>query len=429
VTASAVSIPRRRFSRIIPVAFLMYTIAFMDRLNIGMALPYMEKDLHFNASVAGLASGILFIGYLFFQMPGGHLAEKWSAKKFILIALFVWGAFAMLTGLVTNVTELLIVRFLVGVAEGGVWPATLVLIGHWFPREERARARNLWVLCLPFASVMQAPLSGYILSVSNWHWLFVIEGFIPWVWAIVWAIAIVDWPHQASWLAPEERTFIETSIAAEREDREMKNVTLGQALGTKAAWMYTFAYVCQAFPGYGIAFFLPSLLKKAGFPIGTVGILTALPFAMAIIGILVHGFLSDRSMKRRIHVMIPMGITGASLIISSLFQNSLPILSIILLIIAGWGLYAFLGPFWTMVEQTFPADVAGPLMGFVNAIGNLGGFFSATIVGALVTATKSFELGFLFLGVMAGLMLLFMSQVRIKEGEAARVTPTSSVTA
>jgi sugar phosphate permease len=429
VTASAVSIPRRRFSRIIPVAFLMYTIAFMDRLNIGMALPYMEKDLHFNPSVAGLASGILFIGYLFFQMPGGHLAEKWSAKKFILIALFVWGAFAMLTGLVTNVTELLIVRFLVGVAEGGVWPATLVLIGHWFPREERARARNLWILCLPVASVIQAPFSGYILSVSNWHWLFLIEGFIPWLWAIVWAIAIIDWPHQASWLSPEERNFIETSIAAERQDREMKNVSLGQALGTKAAWMYTLAYVCQAFPGYGIAFFLPSLLKKAGFPIGTVGILTALPFAMAIIGILVHGFLSDRSMKRRIHVMIPMGITGAALIISSLFQTAAPVVSIVLLIIAGWGLYAFLGPFWTMVEQTFPPEVAGPVMGFVNAIGNLGGFFSATVVGALVTATKSFEPGFLFLGVMAGLMLLFMSQVRVKEGDAARVTPTSSVTA
>jgi MFS family permease len=154
------SLPQARWKRIIPAAFVMYTIAFMDRLNVGMGLPYMEKDLHFGATAAGLASGILFIGYLFLQMPGGHWAERWSAKRFILYALIAWGACAMATGWVTNLTELLVVRFLLGVAEGGVLPATLVLLGHWFAREERVRARNLFYLCLPVASVVFAPLSG-----------------------------------------------------------------------------------------------------------------------------------------------------------------------------------------------------------------------------------------------------------------------------
>ncbi|MCL8207672.1 MAG: MFS transporter [Actinomycetia bacterium] len=423
------SIPRGRYTHIIPVAFLMYTIAFMDRLNIGMALPYMAKDLHFSPTIAGLVSGILFVGYLFFQMPGGHLAERWSAKKFVLVALFVWGAFAMLTGFVRTVPELLVVRFLVGVAEGGVWPATLVLLAHWFPREERARARNLWILCLPVASVIQAPLSGWLLTVSNWHWLFVIEGLLPWVWAIAWALFISDWPRTARWISAEERAYIEAAIAAERDDREHKEYnTLGRALKTKEAWIYAVAYICQAIPGYGIAFFLPSLLKKAGMPIGEVGVFTAMPFAMAIVGLLVHGWLSDRSLKRRIHVIVPILILGVGVLASSLTQG-IPALSIALLIAAGWGLYAFLGPFWTMVEQTFPVETAGPVMGFVNAIGNLGGFFGPLAVGYLVTATGGYEAGFLFLGLAAVLMAVLMSFVRVREGEAARVSPSGRATA
>jgi nitrate/nitrite transporter NarK len=258
--------------------------------------------------------------------------------------------------------------------------------------------------------------------------MFVIEGVLPWIWAVIWAIAVEDWPRTAPWIAPAEREFIETALAAERADRELKTAThLGQALRTAQAWIFAIAYIGPNVASYGVSFFLPSLLKHAGYPIGVVGLLTALPFAMATVGILVHGFLADRSMHRRVHVIVPVAVLGVGLIISSLFQTVAPVVAILLLIAAGWGLYAYLGPFWTVVEQTFPAETAGPVMGFVNAIGNISGFFGPLVVGALVSSTHSYEPGFLFLGAWALIAVGLMSLIRIKEGAAARVTPGLTV--
>src|SRR5207237_7957306 len=147
-----------------------------DRVNIGFAIPGIEKSLAVSATIAGLVSGIFFVGYVLLQIPGGQLAMKWSAKRFVFFSLIAWGIFAILTGLVQNTTQLLIVRFLLGVAEGGVWPATLVLLGRWFPMEERARANSYWMFCLPVASTISPPLSALILTWSQWRTLFILEG-------------------------------------------------------------------------------------------------------------------------------------------------------------------------------------------------------------------------------------------------------------
>jgi MFS family permease len=155
---------RRRWTRLIPVAIIVYIISFMDRTNIGFALDGMHKDLGIDAAQQGLAAGIFFIGYLVLQIPGGHLAEHWSAKKFVGIMLFVWGVVAVATGFVQNFWELLIARFLLGVAEAGIWPAILVLISHWFPAAERARAYAFWMMNIAISSIITAPLSGWIIS-------------------------------------------------------------------------------------------------------------------------------------------------------------------------------------------------------------------------------------------------------------------------
>jgi len=139
----------------------------------------MGKSLHIGKAEEGLAGGIFFIGYLFLQIPGGHLAEHWSAKRFVGIMILIWGVFAILSGLVQNFTQLLIVRFIRGVAEGGIWPAILVLISHWFPAKERARAYGFWMMNIAIASIITAPLSGWILTFGSWRWLFFIEGIFP----------------------------------------------------------------------------------------------------------------------------------------------------------------------------------------------------------------------------------------------------------
>ena len=179
----------------------------------------MGKDLHLDSTAQGLAGGIFFIGYLVLQIPGGYLAERWSAKKFVGIMVLIWGVFAILSGLVQNFTQLLIVRFLLGVAEGGIWPAILVLISHWFPARERARAYGFWMMNIAIASIITAPLSGRILTWGDWRDLSLIEGVFPFLIAApLWWWLVADRPAEAAWTSKEERAYIETSLERERAD-------------------------------------------------------------------------------------------------------------------------------------------------------------------------------------------------------------------
>lgn len=407
---------------VIPVAFLMYTIAFVDRINIGVALPSMSKALHFSAAVGGLASGIFFVGYLILQIPGGHLAERRSAKWVVFTLLLAWSAFAILTGFVQNVPQLLVVRFLLGLTEGGVWPATLVLLAHWFPQDERARANNLWMLCLPVAAAVASPVSGAILAATqdNWRLLFVVEGIPPLIWAAVWAVVIRDHPREASWLSRDAEEKLEARLRAERESRDRPDLsTYRRALTSWPTWLFILIYFFSTIPGYGFTTFLPSLLKSQGLPIETVGVLTALPFVAAIIGLIVVGMLSDRIRHRRYWIAGPFVLVGVGILVSLVAAGSVAG-TVAILSIAGLGLYAYLGPFWATVDQVIPAGVAGGAMGLINALGNLGGFAGPYAVGALATSTGGFQAGFALLGVSALIMAALAMLIRVREGEAAK---------
>jgi len=193
----AQAIPAQRWLRIIPAAFLMYTIAFMDRNNIAFGFFGMQKDLQIGATASGIAAGIFFFGYLFLQVPGSLLAEKWSAKRFIIVALLVWGVCSMATAFVQNLTQLLIVRFVLGVVEGGVSPATMILLTKWFPLSERSRANALWYLCIPVASIVTGPVSGWILTHYDWRMLFLLEGAPAVVLRVICLFYLEDGPAHA----------------------------------------------------------------------------------------------------------------------------------------------------------------------------------------------------------------------------------------
>src|SRR3982074_2661438 len=202
ITGSRISL---RWIRIIPVALIMYTIAFIDRTNISLALPHISRDLHLDPQQAGTVAGIFFWGYLALQIPGGHLAKNWSAKKFISVLLVVWAVFAVGCGLARTYHELLLLRLLLGVAESGVYPATLILLSHWFSRAERARANAFWLLCLPGAVILASPFSGWILDHWNWRVMLVAEGSLPFLWLAIWLAFIQDHPSEATWLPEDER--------------------------------------------------------------------------------------------------------------------------------------------------------------------------------------------------------------------------------
>src|ERR1019366_9275442 len=252
----------QRWLHIIPVSFIMYTIAFIDRTNISLALPSMSKALHMNPTQAGGAAGIFFWGYVVLQIPGGHLAERWSAKRFVAILLVMWGVCSVACGLVQTWQQFWVMRLLLGVAEGGVWPAVLVLLSHWFPRGERARANAYWMLCLPVAVILSSPLSGWILGRWNWRVLLIAEGALPFFWLVIWWAFIDDYPQQASWISPGERDFLSVTLQQESVELDPTMSTSSwQALLRPAVLVMVGVYLMENIGSYGYLFWLPSALE------------------------------------------------------------------------------------------------------------------------------------------------------------------------
>ena len=388
-TATTVPAPvgRARWTRLIPVAIAVYVISFMDRTNIGFAFDGLGKDLHLNSAGKGLAGGIFFIGYLVLQIPGGYLAERWSAKKFVGIMILVWGVMAVANGLVQNYTELLVVRFLLGVAEGGIWPAILVLISHWFPARERARAYGFWMMNIAIASIITAPLSGWILTWGDWRSLFFVEGVFPFVIAApLWWWLVADRPSQASWVTREEREYIETSLA--RENAEAPRFAgYRSVFRSSVVWRLVLVYFFIQVGFYGLNLWLPHLIKTTiGSSYLVVGGVTAIPYLFAIAGLWFNARSADRTGRYSIHIMASLLIGAVALVLSVVF-GSIVALSVFLVSIAMAGALAYDGPFWASASQAVPVALAGGAMGLINALGNLGGFIGPSVAGFLQDAS------------------------------------------
>jgi MFS family permease len=374
-----------RWARLIPVAILVYIISFMDRTNIGFALSGLQNDLHLNSAQQGLAAGIFFIGYLTLQIPGGHLAEHWSAKKFVGIMILVWGVLAVLSGFVQTFGQLLLVRFLLGVAEAGIWPAILVLISHWFPVAERARAYGFWMMNIAISSIITAPLSGWILTFGDWRWLFWIEGAFPFLIAApLWWWLVADHPREARWCSPEERNYLERALAADRAKEPAEHRGLRAVVTNGVIWRLTVIYFLIQVGFYGLNTWLPTVVKTiTGEAIWEVGLVTAIPYVVAMAGLWFNGRAADRTGRYSTHVFVSMLIGAVTLVISVWVGASIPALAIFLISLAMGGALADDGPFWAAASRAMPVVVAGAAMGFINAVGNLGGFVGPYLGGWL----------------------------------------------
>ena len=402
----------QRWLHIIPVSFIMYTIAFIDRTNVSLALPSMSKALHMNPTQAGGAAGIFFWGYVALQIPGGHLAERWSAKRFVSILLVVWGICSVGCGLVHTWQQFWAMRLLLGVAEGGVWPAVLVLLSHWFPRGERARANAYWMLCLPIAVIVSSPLSGWILGRWNWRVLLIAEGALPFLWLIIWWIFVDDYPREASWISKEEREYLETTLL--QESCEINSVEPNSEGAQDTVWravvkfwrallnpivlVMVVVYLMQNIGNYGYLFWLPSALQHIQTMSNQlVGWLAAIPYIVTAIGMVLFSRHSDQKHERRHHVAFGLVWGGACMLASTLLTGHFPMLGFMAISLVGAGSYGMLGPFWAIPTETLPRSISGPAMGMVNALGNLGGYFGPLAVGFVYHRTGDFRYGFAFL--------------------------------
>lgn len=395
---------------------IVYIVSFMDRTNISYAFAGIGHDFHVTKAQQGLAAGIFFIGYVLLQIPGGWLAEHWSARKFVAIMIVFWGLMALACGLVHNFTQLIVVRFFLGVAEGGIWPAILVLISHWFPVSERARAYGFWMANLAISSIITQPLSGWIISISDWRTLFLVEGVLPFVIALpLWLIFIRDRPRDAEWCTVAERDFIEQSIARDRAN-EPQQASFFDMLSNGTIWKLVGVYFLIQIGFYGLNMWLPTLIKtltKQGF--GTVGLIAALPYLTAIVCLYGNGWLADRNRRYAFHIFLATALAAVSLALSVFVAPASIALSIAFICLAIGGALAYDGPFWAAASRVLPVAVAGSAMGLINALGNLGGYVGPYLGGYLQDRTGSFvATAILFASalLLAGLVALTIKPAR-----------------
>ena len=417
--------PSRRWGHIIPIALVMYTISFVNRTSISLALPKISADLHLNPQQAGVVAGIFFWGYLALQIPGGHLAQHWSARKWIAICLVAWGIFAAACGLVRDYHQLLTFRLLLGVAESGVWPATLVLLSHWFSRAERARANAYWMLCLPGAVVLSSPMIGWMLDHWTWRVMFVATAALPFVWLPLWLWFIRDSPTEAPWLPEVERVSVLEILNRENTQLEEGRIRHIHALLRPQTLLLIAIYFCFTGGQFGLLFWLPSAIEKLKtFNSFTAGILYVLPFLFGAFCLVLNSRHSDKVQERRLHVAGAMIAGGTCLLLAVATISHSLLLSFAFIVFTGASAFGPMGPFWTIPTETLPSRVSGSVMGIVNSLGNLGGFFAPLMVGFLNRRSGNFLAGFAFLGALtvAGgvLALLLRTAPRLPRREVAR---------
>lgn len=406
-----------RWARLVPVAFITYSLAYVDRANysIGSASG-LGNDLGITGSQDALLGALFFLGYFLFQIPGAWYAEARSAKKLIFGSLILWGVLASLTGVLTDISLLYAVRFLLGVAESVVLPSMLIFLSHWFTKAERSRANAFLILGNPVTVLWMSIVSGYLVGSFGWRGMFIIEGLPAVAWAFIWWKLVQDRPIEANWLPASEREWLEQELAAEQ--KALKPVrNYAEAFRTPLVIILSAQYFCWSIGVYGFVIWLPSILR-AGSTAGVVevGWLSAAPYLLATVLMVVASTVSDRSGLRRAFVW-PFLVIGALAFLGSfLLGTSSFWLSFGLLVVAGGAMYAPYGPFFAWVPETLPRNVAGGAMALINSCGALGSFVGSYAVGWMNKATGSPNVSYLM---MAGALLLSgLLTLAVRESEA-----------
>jgi sugar phosphate permease len=417
---------QRRWTRLLPIMMVAFIIAFMDRTNIGFAIPTMGKDLSLSPSILGFASGVLFLGYGITQTLGGWIADRGHGKALIAWLLVLWGTTAILQGFVTTATQLVLVRFALGFLEGGIFPTMLLFVRNWFAPSERARANGVWQLAYPLAAMLNGPIAGYILGAGTWRTLFIVEGIFPIVWLAVWLWGVAESPARAGWLSTTERDAILAKLAAESGSdsgrKDERPTTVLAEMARRPVLLFCIAVFLWNIGFLGFIIWLPSVLHQdASLSPATIGWLSAVPFAAAMLVMQVVTTLSDRTQDRRLYAALPILICGGTLIAAgiSYASNGLS-MNMLLLTIAGAALYGSQPVLWSIPADIVPARVVGTVMGIMNSIGVLGAFTGPYLVGYVRGITASFASGLIAMGACLILSSLFIWLIREAAPELLR---------
>jgi sugar phosphate permease len=411
-----------RWWTIMPIVFITYSLAYLDRANFGFASAAgINKDLGISSALASLIGALFFLGYFFFQIPGAVYAERRSVRRLVFVSLVLWGGCAALTGMVSNVASLIAIRFLLGVVEAAVMPAMLIFICNWFSKSERSRANTFLILGNPVTVLWMSVVSGYLVHSFGWRHMFIAEGVPAIVWAVCWWFIARDKPSEVNWLTDEEKRSLATVLAAEQAAlKPVRNYA--EAFRSPAVVKLCAQYFCWSIGVYGFVLWLPSILKN-GSTLGMVetGWLSAVPYLMATIAMLAASWGSDKLNARKAFVW-PFLLVGAAAFAGSYALGSTHFWgSYALLVIAGAAMYAPYGPFFAIVPELLPRNVAGGAMALINSMGALGSFVGSYVVGYLNGTTGSPAASYAFMSAALVAAVVLTLAVKAQPAGAAQL--------
>jgi D-galactonate transporter len=390
-----------------PYLFTLFVIAYLDRVNVGYAALQMKGDLSFTDEILGFGAGIFFWGYFLLEIPGSILVEKWSARGWIARIMISWGVVAILMGFVQTKNQFYLLRFLLGLAEAGFFPGVIVYLSHWFRYEDLGKVIGMFMAGLPISNIIGSPLSGLLLNSNwlgfhGWRWLFIIEGLPAVIFGVITIFYLTDWPHQARWLPSDEREWLENELAREHHaKRENHSLRIAQAFKHRVVIVLALAYFFIVSTHYGFTFWLPSIIKKqTGFSTLHVSLISAIPYCVGLVAIIIVGWSSDRTRERRWHTTLSMIAASVGLFMAIMLQDRLA-LSVMMFCLAASGIYAYLPGFWSLPTSFLSGTAAAASIGLINSVGNLGGYAGPYAVGYLSTLTGSYVGGVLYLSLSA----------------------------
>jgi sugar phosphate permease len=407
---------RRRWFYLLPAVFVSYSLAYLDRANYGFgAAAGMAQTLHISNSQSAFLGSLFFLGYFLFQIPGASYARRKSATQLIFFALLGWGLLAALTGIVRSFWMLAAVRLLLGVAESVILPSALILLSNWFTKAERSRVSAILLLGNSVTVLWMSAVTGYLIKAVGWQMTFVIEGLPSVLWAFLWISIARDTPQQARWLSSD--CYTELTEQLEREQRRLpQTANFAASLRVPGVLLLCVQYFCWSVGVYGFVLWLPTIIRAgAAHGIEIVGLLSAGPYLLAVILMLLVGFFSDRALSRKKFIWPFLMLAGAALFSSYLTASHSFWLSYGSLIVAGGAMYAPYGPFFAIVPEMLPKNVAGEVMALINSCGALGGFVGSWLVGWLQAVTGNSRAGFLFMSLslmLGGLLILRLRPAR-----------------
>jgi MFS transporter, ACS family, tartrate transporter len=419
---------RRVAWRLLPFAFLIYIVNYIDRVNVSFANLRMSTDLGFSDRVYGLGVGMFYVSYVLFEIPGALIVERWSARKWIARIMISWGFVTVLTGFVQTAGQFYAARFFLGLAEASFFPGMIIYLTHWFRLGERSRAIACLYAAVPTASLLGSPVAGWLLGVDwmslpGWRWLFILEGIPAVVLGVVTLFYLTDWPAQARWLPPDEREWLVGQLRAEQDaKRKVRDYTIADAVSDRRVLGLTAAWFLALAGSLGTIYWLPTFVKRlSGLPDRAVTSLLMVPAVLGIAGILFNAWHSDRTGERRVHAALPLAAAGVLYALATLLRTDVPV-AIGMLLLGSGVFYALFPVFWSMPTMILSASAAAAAFGLINSIGQMAGLAGPYIIGVLIERAHSVAPGLaliacVYLAAAALLMMLRIPDPSIEPRE------------